>query len=220
MSRLLLAASFVTVAVYSFASADRVAPIGHWAKPPIAGVANPQADVLDRAVVRTKLAANRAANLARFRAYQKAGVFPNNTYGDSARNVWLDEDGHLCAAATIIKASGKADLVARTAEQNNFIRLVDVTQGPLFDWILTSGLTKAEIVAIQEIMMPVTEQPEPDSPEPRIVDGGMRKRENQRLLGVYRRVDASIVANQQRSLELAVDRLLANPVLARQLLDG
>lgn len=218
MSRLLLVASLVT-ALWSLASADRVAA-PRWAQPPAAGVAQHEmpAPVLDRAALRAKLVANRAANLARFRAYQKAGVFPSNTYGDTARNVWLDADGHLCAAATIIKASGKADLVARTAEQNNFIRLADVTQGPLLDWILTSGLTQAEIVAIQEPMMPVTRRPEP-TPEPRLVDSGLRKRENQRLIAKYRQVDASIVANQKRSLELAVDRLMTRSDLW-QLLDS
>jgi hypothetical protein len=111
--------------------------------------------VLDRATVRAALAKARATNLAGFRVYQKKGVFPNNTFKPGKLNVWLDEDGNFCAAATIIKMSGMDDLVHKVAEQNNFIRLADVKQGPLMDWILTSGLTQDEIAAIQEPFMPV-----------------------------------------------------------------
>lgn len=217
MSRLLIAASLVAVFT-SFAAADRVSEPRFAQPPPSAGAsARIEAEpiVLDRAKVRAKLAANRAANLARFRAYQRAGVFPSNTYSDSKLNVWLDADGHLCAAATIIKASGQADLVARVADQTNFIRLADVTQGPLMDWILTSGLTQAEIVAIQEPFAPVVS---PVEPSPRIVDGDLRRRENQRLLAKYKSVDATIVKGTQASLDVATDRLMKHPELALKLL--
>jgi hypothetical protein len=218
MSRLLIAASLIT-AFTSFVSADRAE--ARWAQPPTVATVEPiaiapRAPLPDRAAVRAKLAANRAANLARFRAYQRAGVFPSNTYTDSSLNVWLDADGHLCAAATIIQASGKAALVASVAEQNNFIRLGDVTQGPLLDWILTSGLTQGEIAAIQEPFEPVSD--EPGIMQPRIVDHGLRKREDARLRAKYRQVDAAIVKNQQQSLDLAVDRLMSRSALARQLL--
>jgi hypothetical protein len=174
---------------------------------------------LDRAAIRAKLAQNRAANLARFRVYQKKGVFPNNTYADGKLNVWLDELGNLCAAATIMKLSGQDDLVQRTADQNNFIRLVDVTQGPLMDWILTSGLTHGEIVAIQEPMMLVTQVPvmEP-GPEPILVDARMRRIEDRRLIQKYKQVDARIVKSKNKSLDAATDRLLANPDLALKFL--
>ena len=129
MSRVFLACSLIA-ALSTGALADRavepapVAPHVHFAEPPDGGAAiRMPPRVLDRATVRAKLAAARAANLARFRAYQRRGVFPSNTYTDDKLNVWLDVDGHLCAAATIIKASGHGDLVDRVAEQNNFIRL-------------------------------------------------------------------------------------------------
>jgi len=232
MSRLLIATSLI-LAFTSFASADRIderyagpTAAQRWAQPP-GGTASAQRRVavaprrvLDRDAVRAKLVANRAANLARFRDYRRAGVFPSNTYSDGKLNVWLDDAGHLCAAATIINASGQSDLVARTAEQNNFIRLADVTQGPLLDWILTSGLTHAEIVAIQEPMMRVYQEPVEPEPQPRVVDAGMRKTEDKRLVAKYREVDASIVRNQKASLELALDRLMARPALAWTLLDS
>ncbi len=232
MSRLFLAASLIT-ALTSFASADRayepnqrVAPptAQHWAQPPGAGaraeLPMPQR-MLDRATVRAKLAANRAANLARFRVYQKRGVFPSNTYSPNKLNVWLDEDGHFCAAATIIKASGQDALVDRVAEQSNFIRLSEVRQGPLMDWILTSGLTQSEIAAIQEPMMPISTHPrmQPDPADPVTVDAAMRKREDQRLLAKYRRVEAKIMKDEKQSLDFAVDHLMKHPDLAWSLID-
>src|SRR5262245_40855859 len=110
MSRLFLVASLMTVFT-SFASAD--AP-RFSQPPPTERVAQHDMNVVvDRAQLRAKLAANRAANLQRFRAYQQAGVFPHNTYTDGKLNVWIDADGHICAAATIIKASGQGALVAK-----------------------------------------------------------------------------------------------------------
>jgi hypothetical protein len=169
--------------------------------------------VMDRATVRAKLVEQRAANLARFRAYQQAGVFPSNTYDHRKLNVWMDEQGHICAAATIISASGHADLVDQVAEQSNFIRLGDVKQGPLMDWILTSGLTQAEIAAIQEPFMPVYRQ----DPE---IDPKLRMAEDARLLRKYKQVEAMIAKNQKQSLDSATDRLMKRQDLAWQLVNG
>jgi hypothetical protein len=226
MSRFNFAIALSLVASLSSAAvAD--APM-KFAQPPSTSVSNhddARADLyaapvrLDRAAIRAKLAQNRAANLARFRVYQNKGVFPNNTYTDGKLNVWLDELGNLCAAATIMKLSGEDDLVQRTADQNNFIRLADVTQGPLMNWILTSGLTQDEIVAIQEPMVRVTPNPmmEP-GPEPIIVDARMRRIEDRRLNAKYKQVDAQIVKAKNKSLDAATDRLLANPDLAASFL--
>ena len=190
----------------------------------VAGEPAARAVRLDRAAIRAKLAKNRAANLARFRVYQRKGVFPNNTYTDGKLNVWRDAFGNLCAAATIIQLSGNDALVQQTGEQNNFIRLADVTDGPLLDWILTSGLTQDEIVAIQEPMMGVRDRvPEPHDLEPApilAVDGRLRRIEDRRLIRTYRHVDRQIVKHRNRSLDAATDRLLAHPDLAQQFLAG
>jgi hypothetical protein len=163
--------------------------------------------VIDRATVRAKLAAARATNLQRFRAYQQKGVFPSNVYDGRKLNVWLDEQGHFCAAASIMIASGKADLAQQLAEQNNFIRLGTVKQGPVMDWILTSGLTQDEIAAIQEPFMPVMrEQP--------FVEPALRTAEDARLRKKYKQVEAMITRNHQNSIDLATDRLMKNQALA------
>jgi hypothetical protein len=221
MSRLLIAASLIAALTTSAVAQEQ-----RFAQPPsadeVAVPAAARADmprryeervILDRATVRAKLAEARASNLARFRAYQMAGVFPSNTFDTRKLNVWRDADGHLCAAATIINASGMTDLVKRVADQNNFIRLADVKQGPLMDWILTSGFTQDEISAIQEPYMPVyREQP--------VVEPDLKTAENARLIKKYKQVDARIVKNQKKSLELAVDRLMKRQDLAWKLVNG
>jgi len=226
MSRRLFAVASLVTAFTSFASADSVEPHRFSQPPPSAG-APAEADVPEmpafatRDQVRSALAAARATNLQRFRAYQKAGVFPSNTFSPGKLNVWRDEAGHLCAAATIIRASGQIALVDKVAEQSNFIRLADVKQGPLMDWILTSGFTQDEIAAIQEPFDQVYVEPAP--PQPRVVDRGMRKREDARLRAKYRQVEARILKNRKASLEAATDRLMKNPALAAKLvgiLDG
>jgi hypothetical protein len=228
MSRLLISLSLVT-ALTSSVFADRIAAPRFSQPPPDTSVSSPEPQpailpmpVVDRAKVRAKLASNRAANLARFRAYQAKGVFPSNVYSSKKLNVWLDEDGNYCAAATIIQMSGNDELVAQTAEDNNFIKLGDVTQGALMDWILTSGLTQAEIAAIQEPFMPVgggVRFPMPiEAPPPVIIT--KRKTEDKRLGKKYSQVEAQIVKHREKSLDLATDRLMQNPALAAQLLAG
>jgi hypothetical protein len=174
--------------------------------------------VLDRTAVRAALVKARGSNLGSFRAYQAKGVFPSNSFKPSKLNVWLDADGNLCAAATIIKMSGQDELVAKVAEQNNFIRLADVKQGPLMDWILTSGFTQAEIALIQEPFMPVVREPAPEPAAPILVDNKLRKAEDARLRALYKKIDKQLVKAQRTSLEQATDRLMKNPSLAWQLL--
>src|SRR5437588_12097486 len=111
---------FLIAALASSASARAYRP------PPNIQFAKPPADepvAFDRANVRAALVRARAANLATFRAYQKRGVFPSNTFKPGQLNVWRDRDGHYCAAATIIRTSGQVALADKVAEQNNFIRL-------------------------------------------------------------------------------------------------
>jgi hypothetical protein len=229
MSKFLLAASLL------FGLSASATAASHFAQPPPLAVNAgaparaelPRADlriaprrVLDRAAVRAALAQARVTNLDAFRVYQKAGVFPSNTYKPGKLNVWLDEDGHFCAAATIIKMSGQDDLVNKVAEQNNFIRLADVKQGPLMNWILTSGLTQDEIAAIQEPFMDVSDRPRIEPSQPILVDAQLRKAEDARLRAKYRSVDKRIVKNTSKSLDLATDRLMKHPTLAWQLINA
>lgn len=174
--------------------------------------------VLDRAAVRAKLLANRRANLARFHGYRLAGVYPSNVYSTSLANVWRDQPGHYCAAATIIRASGALELVNSIAETDNAFRIADVTQGPVMDWILTSGLTQAELVLIQRPFRPVAIAPEAEPQHVVAIDPTLRAAETRRLAKRYREIERTLVRQQRASLEAAVDRLMQHPHLARRLL--
>ncbi|MGE0545984.1 MAG: hypothetical protein AB7O24_16080 [Kofleriaceae bacterium] len=224
MSRMLLACSLVAVLSGS-AFAKRIAPAApppppiQFAKPP-PGIAVhpgnvpvdlPRPIVVTRATVRAALLEKRAQSVAWFHAYQAKGVFPNNTYSDSTLNVWKDLAGNFCAAATIMRSSGAIALVDRIAEQNNFIRLADVRQGPVMDWILTSGLTQEEIVAIQVPFAPVVDTPTED---PTKIVARKRGAEDARLMRRYQRVDAMLARNTNHSLDIAVDRLMKHRDLA------
>jgi hypothetical protein len=224
MSRFVFKLSF-TLAITSFATTaftPAASARGEIQKPPTfvqepseLRIAPP---VLDRTAVRAALVEQRRANVARFHAYRIGGVYPSNVFTSGLANVWQDQQGHFCAAATIIRASGQIELVDRIAEDNNFFRIVDVSQGPVMDWILTSGLTKAELVMIQKPFMSVTKRPELAPTEPIAIDPRLRAVETRRLAKLYKDIEAKLAKQQRVNLELAVDRLMKRPDLARQLL--
>lgn len=201
MSRFAIATAFV-VSLFSFtASAERVAPE---LVDPIVEQAPSQ--------LRTALAARREANLEMFIAYEQAGVFPDNIYSANKLNVWRDKKGHYCAAANIVVKSGDPALAIKVAEQSNFIKLGEVTQGPVMDWILTSGFTQEEIAMIQEPYMPVRKKA--------VVDAEMRAAENARLHALYKQIAARLQRQTQLSLDRAEDQLRQKPALARSFLGG
>lgn len=179
-------------------SADPVAPVA----------------VVDRAAVRDALAAARKRNQALFHAYRTGGVYPHNFVQAGKLNVWLDPEGHLCAAATIINNGGNSDLAMSVPSMNNYLRLIDVTDGPLMDWILTSGFTQDEIAMIQEPFVgpqrPVVQPTEPTD--------DMRTAEDARLAKRYAQVEKALIKARKASLDAATDRLIHdNPDLAASL---
>jgi hypothetical protein len=212
-----LAASFLSLSL--LATAATAAPIASAAPPPVAHVAPVAEDIAPvpprpaptRAEVAKALAARRAKNLAAFRAYRKARVYPHNFVRTGPLNVWRDREGHLCAAATILSRDGQTELVNTTALGNNNIRLLDVTEGPVLDWMLTSGFTIEEIDQIQ--MPGFRVAPEPQEPK------NWRVVEDRRLFRGYAATDAALVKHRKASLAIAVDRLMERPDLARALVD-
>lgn len=105
----------------------------------------------DAAAWRTYLGAQRKAQIERLRAYAAAGSFALNDRGaPGLQFIWRDPDGRLCAMAHLVAASGRADLVDAVAREQNDLQLVTLTEGPVFEWMLRSGLTKEEIQLVQE----------------------------------------------------------------------
>lgn len=166
-----------------------------------------------RARLRTVLTKRRAKNLRSFAGYVAKGSYPHNYVTPDRLNVWIDEDGHMCAAATMIfKSSLTARaLVRQVARDDNYIRLADVTDGPLLDWILTSGLTHAEVIAIQE---PFDGPDEPVRRRP--VD--WKTAEDNRLRARYAVVMKQLVDGRDASLEAAIDALAFRPDLVAKLI--
>lgn len=175
---------------------------------------------VDPVAVRHALAAARKASLEAFHTYRTTGSYPHNTYQPGALNVWIDAEGHTCAAATIIKLSGAEELVNQTARENNFIRLVDVKDGALMDWILTSGLTQAELVTIQVPFMDIPSPAEQRANARAVANAARaRQREDAKLAKKYIAIEKMLTAKKQteQSLEIATIRLLQRPELARAL---
>jgi hypothetical protein len=219
LGTLLLSATLLTSSASMAAAAGgfATAPIEDRAIAPDPGVERdlprptPRFNETTRARLRAVLAKRRGKNVAAFRAYAVKGVYPRNDFTIGALNVWIDKEGHMCAAATMMFSSGARSLVRKAAEQNNFIKLADVTDGPLLDWILTSGLTHAEVVAIQQPMVGGPEQNEE-------MMRAFRIAQDKRLRGIYDTVYADLVENRTASLEAAIDALTLRPDLVAELL--
>jgi hypothetical protein len=124
----------------------------------------------------------------------------------------MDKEGHLCAAATMIDKDGKHELVIETGKTNNQIRLMNVTEGALLDWILTSGFTIEEIDVIQAPSIGGDEWMPDEMRDWTAEDARLRK--------VYARTDAWLGRHKQAGLDVAVDRLLKNKELAWRVVDG
>ncbi|MFO0751128.1 MAG: hypothetical protein U1F43_36465 [Myxococcota bacterium] len=95
------------------------------------------------------LTAARQRAFDRLAAYQAAGRFALNLERPGMWNVFADARGRLCAMADLIATSGHADLVADTALARNDVVLATVHDGPLYEWMLTSGLLQEEIAFVQ-----------------------------------------------------------------------
>lgn len=110
--------------------------------------ATPEPDPAD---VRAELARRRELALERLHAYRVAGVFPTDELG-LPLGVFRDDHGVRCPMSELIFQSGHPELVDEVVRTNNRIKLADVTDGALMDWMLGSGLTRDEIIAIQGVM--------------------------------------------------------------------
>lgn len=154
-----------------------------------------------RAQLRAQLAERRALNLERFERYARRGEFPDNHLRPGMLNVLIDDEGKICAAANLMALDGLMGLVQQTADASNTLRFADVHQGPLLAWMLSSGFTQEEIDLIQEPydFIPVD--------EPRLVPR-REDAEQARLRARFREVARTLRRNRERSLDVALERLL------------
>ncbi len=222
MSKSLALAFLCIASTYSTAQA---APHARKPGPSTIIAQKAQRSSVDSQEIRSRLAERRALNMARLLDYANAGVFPKNTFNDGPLNVFVDTEGHICAAANLINLDGFGALVQRTAAANNYTVLAKVKKGPLMDWMLTSGFTQEEIALIQEPYMPVSGFDEPilatDVPEPVFAVAPVSvEDESARVQEVLLSVHALLSANTKKSLGIATARLQSKRKLASQFATG
>jgi hypothetical protein len=98
-----------------------------------------------------ELTARRAQMIEWLREYYEQGVYPTDAEGKPI-SVFQDARGVRCPMAELIYRSGHGDLVDAVVAHDNKLRLVDVKDGPLHDWMAQSGLTIEEIAMVQGVM--------------------------------------------------------------------
>jgi hypothetical protein len=97
-----------------------------------------------------QLAIRRECQIARLGEYAAKGVFPLNIdFPGKLVPYFVDHRGTHCAVGELVRLDGHTGIVADIVATNNHVRINDVNSGPLFDWIVASGLTKAECALIQ-----------------------------------------------------------------------
>lgn len=206
---LLASLALATAAAACAPAVHSAAPTTPAAAPAAAPEAAPQVEI-DRAALRAKLATRRAQTFARFLAYRDARVYPvNQLPGGGFRHVWVDAGGNLCAAATLVSQDWGREVALRIGADNVELRLADA-EGELLDWVLTTGMTQAELVAIQ---VPGFAGRRPELIQP-------REREIERLYQLYVDVERQVRSLWDKNLDLAVDALMKRPELAREVLAG
>jgi hypothetical protein len=109
---------------------------------------------------RRALASARKANVERIAEYRRRGRFPH--YDDRTpsgvaqighrlfrRPVFIDQHGTSCAVAFLMQAAGCAKQAEDIARTNVHVKVEEVEDGPLFEWVLRSGFTHEEVALVQ-----------------------------------------------------------------------
>jgi hypothetical protein len=144
------------------------------------------------------LAARRTALLDRLHDYWVAGEFALDDAG-RPDSVFRDAAGRECPMAAMISQSGHPDLVAMVVATNNRLRLADVHDGPLMDWILDSGLTHDEVVMIQGLAGVDYRQFQIEFPKPEVMTAAAHRE----VRGRIRSAEIQLRAATPVSLEIA-----------------
>ncbi len=149
------------------------------------------------------LLGRRQVQSQRLQEYSLYGVFPTNKDFPEKTPYFVDAKGTPCAVANLMVEDGQKDLVQAIAKKNNQVRVKDVKDGPLIDWILRSGLTQEECARIQPTYGPQT--PEEIA----------RNKERERIRKHFETVLHELQEHTYTSLSTAMDRL--EPVLRKEL---
>ena len=154
------------------------------------------------------LAARRQRQLARLHQYTARQKFPQNTdFPEKLVPYFVDHAGTPCAVGHLMLEDGQESTVANIHEQCNHVRIRDVDQGPLVEWIIYSGLTHAECALIQPSYARIGDYRK----------GRQWQSENERLLEHFALVEQTLRQQSARSrgesLRKAIEvELLKEPV--------
>ena len=111
-----------------------------------------------RATLRHRLAERRSVQLGRLQAYARAGSFPlNRHYASEARPIFVDAEGTHCAVGHLMAMDGGEIEVNAIARANPNVLVMEVQDGPLVNWLLTSGLLQEEAALVQPGYYPPAE---------------------------------------------------------------
>ncbi len=121
-------------------------------KPVAPATASPAAPASASPLTIATLGVHRAEMITALERYEQAGVFPIDPKTSYPVSELRDERGVRCPMAELIFQSGRGDLVDAAVRTNNKLRLADVHSGPLFAWMLDSGLTVPEIAMVQGVL--------------------------------------------------------------------
>lgn len=149
------------------------------------------------------LAAARQVQIERLEAYAKGGRFPLNEVVEGRRvPVFIDKAGTACAVGYLMIESGCRKEAEAIAKADNLVRIADVKEGALVEWVQTSGLTQEECALIQ----PGYEWQHPER-QPSIEVARLRKH--------FKDVVAQLREDTGASLSVALERRL--PPLKKQI---
>jgi hypothetical protein len=177
------------------------------------GNASSAAGDIDRTAIHDRLAQKRAHQIAELTTYAARAEFPHNLAQPTGTHIFRDDAGRLCAVANLVHRDGHDDLVEVTAREHNDLAMADVHDGPMLEWILTSGLTQEEIVRIQipaPSLMHI-EPIHPSAPMPVAAnDRSTEARMNETVAKHIEQVRDELFAHTGQSLEIATERFLTH----------
>lgn len=148
----------------------------------------------DPAALYRELVLQRALQLDRLHRYACNRTFPRNLdYPHQRMPYFVDDIGTRCAVGELMWRSGQQQAVRDIAQANNQVRVMQVSRGPLVEWVLRSGLLQEECALIQPTYEYYFVQLE---------------QERQRVQGHLLAVEARLRAQSARSLGEALRRRL------------
>lgn len=156
---------------------------------------------------RARLTAARHQQIERLRAYAAAGRFPRNHRILGQVPIFVDDDGRRCAVAHLMTLDGHGRAVAAIARRDRHLYVEDITDGPIAEWVRTSGLLVEEAALIQP---GYSRWRGGASLEP--VDAAPAEVEVARLRAHFEWVIATLEHHEARALDLALDRLAGAPL--------